>query len=369
MTTGALPMLDDVAAPVRARTRSLFGASRAEIADAIATHTAHALGQIHRPWLWDDDGPVLGRAARAKLASFSLALPTITDVVTSADGSRRAVLTLDDGARIEAVWMPRAVKNPRVTLCVSSQVGCAMGCTFCATGAMGIVRNLDAGEIVGQVLALVRAFGPRTGHALNLVFMGMGEPLHNLDEVVRALAILCDEDGLGIAPRRITVSTSGVVPGIARLARAEPRPLLAVSVNATTDAARAATMPIARKYPLAMLKDALRAWPLRPNERVLLEYVLLKGVNDSEDDAARLADFARDLPHTVNLIAWNAHEGAGFERPDDDATYRFGDWLYAHGVRAFVRQSRGGDVRAACGQLVQQGRRKTRPASSRSPTA
>lgn len=256
--------------------------------------------------------------------------------------------------------MPRSVRNPRVTLCLSSQIGCAMGCTFCATGIMGIVRNLDAGEIVAQVLVLLSALGPREPHRVNLVFMGMGEPLHNVEQVERALKVLCHPAGLGLAVSRITVSTSGLVPGIQRLARAEPRPLLAVSINATTDEARAAIMPVNRKYPLSALKEALLAWPVRRKERITLEYVLLAGENDTEEDARRLAAFARGLPAHVNLIPMNEHEGSGFRRPEEARVSRFAEVLMEEGCLVLVRNSRGRDVAAACGQLVTSSRRPSR---------
>ena len=309
-------------------------------------------GSIHRAWSWRDGRPDVGKRPLALLAHTDLALPRIVEEHRSDDGAVKCVLALADGARVEAVHMPRAVRNPRVTLCISSQVGCAMGCTFCATGTMGFVRNLTAGEIVGQVHALMAAHGPRTGHDVNLVFMGMGEPLHNLAHLARAMRVLCHPAGLALSPRRITVSTSGLVPGIDTLADMDPRPLLALSVNATTDEDRARIMPVTRKYPLAELKAALLRYPFRKKEKVLLEYVLLAGENDSHDDARRLAAFAEGLPHTVNLIPLNAVAHADHARPDDQHVSRFADWLYEEGVRAFVRKSRGQDIDGACGQLV-----------------
>jgi 23S rRNA (adenine2503-C2)-methyltransferase len=309
--------------------------------------------RLQRVSTWGTEGPEVGKPGRALLEGLDLTLPTILERHASGDASSRVVLATVDGHRIEAVHMPRAVKNPRVTFCVSSQVGCAMGCTFCATGTMGIVRNLTAGEIVGEVLALMRAMGPSSGHALNLVFMGMGEPLHNLDHVARAVEVLCHPAGVGMSPNRITVSTSGLVPGIERLAKLKVRPLLALSVNATTDETRSKIMPVNRAWGLATLKRTLESFPLRHGEKILLEYVLLKGVNDGDDDAARLADFAKGIRHNVNVIPLNEHESAPFSAPDDEWVLRFARRLTELGCLCTVRNNRGRDVSGACGQLVQ----------------
>jgi 23S rRNA (adenine2503-C2)-methyltransferase len=255
--------------------------------------------------------------------------------------------------RVEAVHMPRDVANGRVTLCVSSQVGCAMGCTFCATASMGFGRHLSAGEIVAQVLVVVAELGPRHPGELTLVFMGMGEPLHNLPQVARAIAVLCEPKGLGLSPRRITVSTSGLVPEISALARLCPRPLLAVSLNATTDAAREQIMPVARRYRLAELRAALANYPVRARERIVVEYVLLPGVNDASDDAQRLAAFCAPFAHQINVIPWNSHANAPFRAPSESELDGFVHALLAV-TRSVVtvRRSRGRDVGAACGQLV-----------------
>lgn len=261
--------------------------------------------------------------------------------------------------------MPRAVRNPRVTLCISSQVGCAMGCTFCHTGTMGLIRNLTAGEIVGQVLQIVRTLGPSETNRVTLVFMGMGEPLHNTREVLRAIEILCEPAGLGLAPSRITVSTSGLVPGIDELALASVRPSLALSLNATTDDARLRTMPITKRFPLSDLHAALSRFPLRPHEKITIEYVLLRGENDTVDDATRLAHFAAPFRHNVNVIPYNVYEGSAFSTPDEETIQRFVKTLQDNGALATVRRSRGRDVAAACGQLVQTEtvRRRPRPAT------
>ena len=316
---------------------------------------AHVFARLQRTRTWTPDRLFLSREIRAWLETQTdLSLPTILERHPSADGATRLVLGLADGHRIEAVHMPRKDRDPRITFCVSSQVGCALGCTFCATGAMGIVRNLTAGEIVGQVLALMRELGPDRGEYLYLVFMGMGEPLHNLDHVHRAIRVLCHPEGMLLSPWRITVSTAGLVSGLEKLARMEPRPQLAVSLNATTDAARSATMPVNRAWNLARLRQALDAWQLKKHERFIFEYVLLAGVNDTLEDADRLAAWLGDLRrrHSVNLIPMNEHEHSPFREPVEDRVQAFARRLHEHGCFITVRRSRGRDVQGACGQLV-----------------
>ncbi len=315
--------------------------------------------RIQRISTWSSEGPSVGRSGRAVLEGCDVRLPRIVERHPSEDGSTRVVMETFDGHRIEAVHMPRAVKNPRVTFCVSSQIGCAMGCTFCATGTMGIVRNLSAGEIVGQVLALMRALGPDKGHGLNLVFMGMGEPLHNFDHVARAIEVLCHPMGVGMSANRITVSTSGLVPGIERLAKLSVRPLLALSLNATTDEKRSSIMPVNRAFGLERLKQALEAYPLRHGEKMLIEYVLLEGVNDTLEDAERLAAFVRGVRHNVNLIPLNEHASTSFRAPKSEWVLRFAKRVTHLGCFCTVRANRGRDVRGACGQLVQVSRSRS----------
>jgi 23S rRNA (adenine2503-C2)-methyltransferase len=313
--------------------------------------------RITRAALGRSDAEPLGRDAAAFVsAKLDLSLPRIAQQERSDDGATKLVLELGDGARIEAVHMPRAVRNPRVTVCLSSQVGCAMGCTFCRTAGMGLVRNLTGGEITGQLIAVLRAFGPADGARVNVVFMGMGEPLHNVDAVLTAVAAMCEPAGLGLSPTRITVSTSGLVSGIDRLGRALVRPALALSVNATTDEARLRTMPITKAHGLADLRAALLRLPLRSHEKITIEYVLLRGENDTVDDARRLGAFVAGFRHHVNVIPYNAYEGAQFAAPDEETLSRFVDAAREGGCLVTVRRSRGRDVSAACGQLVQAGR-------------
>ncbi len=244
----------------------------------------------------------------------------------------------------------------RDTICISSQVGCPVDCRFCLTALMGFERNLTAGEIVGQVLYVAKenGLGPPDGRLnvarLNVVMMGMGEPLLNLENVLKATRLLTDESGIGMSQKRITVSTSGIVPKIVELGRAEIRPRLAISLNASTEAQRQELMPITRKYHLRELMEACRAYPLRPWEKLTFEYVLLRGVNDTDADARRVVRLIANLNAKVNLIALNPGPGIPFETPDPERVDSFQNIL-RRAVPCFVRKPRGRDIYAACGQL------------------
>ena len=274
----------------------------------------------------------------------------------SADGTIKWSWRTHDGKRIESVYMP---EPERRTLCVSSQVGCAVGCTFCLTGTMGLARNLGPGEIVDQVHRANRRLvelglgeGPRP--LTNLVFMGMGEPLANYPSLKLALELLLCEDGPNFSQRRVTVSTSGLAPLIRRLGE-ETQVKLAVSLNATTDAQRDALMPINRRHPLDAVMKACREFPTRNGRRITFEYVLLDGVNDSLDDARRLADLVRGIPTKVNLIPYNENPGLAFRSPPPERVAAFQDVLVARKLTVVVRRSRGRDISAACGQLAAEG--------------
>lgn len=341
------------AQPPRVSRAQAFGLLPAELAALGAPAPLATFERLQRPWLWQLGSPVVSRGARPALDVHGLELPAVVERQKSGDGSTKLLLDFG-GDRVEAMHMPRAVGGGRVTLCISSQVGCAMGCTFCATASMGFHRHLSAGEIVAQVLRVVADLGPRHPSELTLVFMGMGEPLHNTAEVLRAIEVLCEPRGLGLSPRRITVSTSGLVPEIRKLSASSPRPLLALSLNATTDEVRRELMPIGRKYPLAELRACLEEYPLRPRERVTVEYVLLSGVNDGVDDAVRLSDFCASFPHNVNLIPFNEHRLAPYRGPREEVVDAFARALLAcRPTLVTVRRSRGRDVQGACGQLVQ----------------
>jgi 23S rRNA (adenine2503-C2)-methyltransferase len=273
----------------------------------------------------------------------------------SEDGTQKFVLTLTDGKQIESVFIP---DTPAQTFCISTQVGCAMGCAFCLTGKMGLIRNLTAAEIAGQARVLAHALELES-EPFNIVLMGMGEPLHNYDATMKALRMLNDEHGLSVGPRRVTLSTVGLVPMIDKLAQEPLMPNLAISLHATTEEQRAAIVPPARKYSLQEILDACRRFPLKKRSRITFEYVLLEGVNDSLDDARRLARMLGDIKAKVNLIPLNAAPDIPFERPSDARVDAFAQILADRHITVSVRKSRGRDIRAACGQLILEGQKRT----------
>ena len=273
-------------------------------------------------------------------------VPKVVEEMASRDGTRKLLLELVDGERIETVLIP---DEDRLTQCVSSQAGCAMGCAFCRTGSGGLRRNLTAGEIVGQVV-LGQSLLPPGGRVTNVVFMGMGEPLHNLEAVVRALGILSSDHGLNITKRRLTVSTCGLVDAMRRLP-ADLLPSLALSLNATTDEVRSRLMPVNRRFPIAEVLAVLGELPLPGRARYTIEYVLLGGVNDSLADARRLVRLLSRLRCKVNLIPYNTHEASPFEAPGPEAVEAFQSYLLGKNFTAVLRKSRGQDIMAACGQL------------------
>jgi len=293
------------------------------------------------------------RAALAR--EFTLSTPTLAHRETSIDGTEKFLLRLADGRQIESVFIP---DTPAMTFCISTQVGCAMACAFCLTGKMGLVRNLTAAEIVGQVRVLAGALDMRDTR-FNIVLMGMGEPLHNYDETMKALRILADEHGFDMSPRRITLSTVGLLPALERLAREPVMPNLAISLHAPTDLQRGELVPINRKYGVSDIIAACKRFPLKKRSRITFEYVLLAGVNDSPQDARRLAKLVAGVKAKVNLIPLNAAAGIPFERPSDEAIDRFARIVSEHGVDVSVRKSRGRDIRAACGQLIVEGPKKS----------
>jgi 23S rRNA (adenine2503-C2)-methyltransferase len=274
--------------------------------------------------------------------------PQVEREFASRDGAVRYLFRLQDGNLVETVYMP---EETRTTLCLSSQVGCALDCRFCFTALLGAKRNLTAGEIIGQVLAVAAGQNLARSARLNLVFMGMGEPLLNLPQVSKAVGILADPKGVGVALRRITVSTVGIIPRIEELARDSTRPKLAISLNASNDEQRSALMPINNKYPLADLLRVCRAYPLRPWEHLTFEYVLLDGFNDSDADARRVADLLRDLRAKVNLIPYNSGPELPYRAPQFERVVAFQKILADRRIPTFIRISRGQDIRAACGQL------------------
>ena len=263
-------------------------------------------------------------------------------VEIGSDGTRKYLFVLEDGNAVEAVIIPDEDRN---TLCISSQAGCAMQCAFCLTGTYNLARNLTTAEIVNQILAVRRDVDVR-----NIVMMGMGEPLHNLDNVIPALQIMAEDNGLQLSSRRVTVSTCGLVPELERLGR-EVTVNLAVSLNATTDELRNRIMPVNRAYPIATLLAALKKFPLPGRRKITIEYVLLGGLNDSLEDAKRLARLLSDIPCKINLIPFNPHEAADFVPPTRAALDAFHKYLLDRHFTVITRDSRGSDISAACGQL------------------
>ena len=298
-------------------------------------------------------------AFRARLSSADggrITPPRISRRFPSVDGSIRYLFSIggplnEKGAKpaqIEAVFMPR---EGRQTICISTQAGCAVDCHFCLTAQLGLIRNLTAGEIVGQVLVALEENREQLAPRTNVVLMGQGEPLLNYDATMAAVRILLDPKGVALAPRHVTLSTSGIVPGIERLAREKIRPSLAISLNASSDEQRNSLMPINRKYPLDVLLDTCRRYPLRPREYFTFEYVLLGGVNDSPEDARRVVRLIAHIRAKVNLIPWNPGN-LPYRAPTPGSIEEFQRILVDKGVPTFVRYSRGQDVFAACGQLA-----------------
>lgn len=300
----------------------------------------------------------LGRDLRAALAtSLAVTTPEVVRRECSSDGTTKFLLRLADGKQIESVFIP---DTPSMTFCVSTQVGCAMKCAFCLTGKMGIDRNLTAGEIAGQVRVLARELD-LLDTRFNVVLMGMGEPLHNYEHTMKALRILADDHGMGVSARRMTLSTVGVLPALERLATEPLMPNLAISLHSTTEDQRDRLVPINRKYGLKDLLDACRRFPLKRRERITFEYVLLKDVNDTPEDARRLVRLLNGIKGKVNLLPLNEAAGIPFERPAEDRVNRFAKILADHGVTVSVRKSRGRDIRAACGQLITESSGATAP--------
>jgi len=340
---------------------NLVGVTREELGEALAELGEPAF-RARQLWSWvyhhgaRDFAAMssLGKALRARLAErFCIARPEIARAQVSRDGTRKWLLRAPDGQEVESVHIPEAARG---TLCVSSQVGCTLTCRFCHTGTQRLVRNLSAGEIVGQVMLARDELGdwpsPAADRQLtNLVLMGMGEPLYNYDNVAKALGIVMDGEGIAISKRRITLSTAGVVPAMRRCGE-ELGVNLAVSLHAVTDELRDVIVPLNRKYPLAELLAACRAYPGVHNaRRITFEYVMLKGVNDSPADARVMARLLKDIPAKVNLIPFNPWPGAPYECSSPAAIERFAQILFEGGLTAPVRQPRGQDIMAACGQL------------------
>jgi len=359
--------------------RDLVGLSREALGAELAALDEPAF-RAHQLWHWIyhrgatdfERMTTLAKSLRAKLAErYVVGRPTASRDLKSVDATRKWLLRLADGHEIECVHIP---EEDRGTLCVSSQVGCTLTCRFCHTGTQTLVRNLTAGEIVGQIMLARDALGewpsPQDGRLLsNVVLMGMGEPLYNFDAVAQAMKIVMDHEGISISRRRITLSTAGVVPMIERCG-AEIGVNLAISLHAVRDELRDQLVPLNKKYPIAELLAACRLYPgLNNARRITFEYVMLKDVNDSEADARELVRLLRGIPAKVNLIPFNAWPGAPYDCSSDEAIGRFGDIVNAAGYASPVRTPRGRDILAACGQLKSASERARRGASAPQPAS
>lgn len=367
-------ILDAGAAP---KARPLFGLRNQQLSVLLkefsaAGYRAKQLGEaLYRQWVGAlDEISTYPKELREQLAKagFRIGLPQIVETFKSVDGTERYLIAGLDGQTVETVWMPEGddgeagdgseagdeeqERRHRATICVSSQIGCAVNCQFCLTAKLGIIRNLTAGEIAGQVVAVLKRQKVELGRdRINLVFMGMGEPFLNYDEFMDAVRLLVEE--IGIPESRMTVSTSGIVPGIERFAEESVRPKLAISLNASNDTVRESIMPITRKWDIADVLEAVKKVKLHPRERVTFEYVLLGGVNDQLQHAEEVVKLVRraNLPSKVNLIVWNPGPGTPYHQPEQPAVAAFQQRLIDSGVPAFIRRPRGRDIYAACGQL------------------
>jgi 23S rRNA (adenine2503-C2)-methyltransferase len=359
--------------PEPAGVRSLFGLNIQQLTDLMAEFDAPAYRAkqlaeaLYRQWEDDlEKVSTLPKTLREAMSErgFRVGLPQIIESYVSMDGTERYLIAGNDGQTVETVWMPdgdggeagdgseAGADLRRATICVSSQIGCAVNCQFCLTAKLGIIRNLTAGEIAGQAVAVLKRHKVEIGKKrINLVFMGMGEPFLNYDEFMAAVRLLVKE--VGIPESRMTVSTSGIVPGILRFAQEPVRPKLAISLNAPNDAARTEIMPITKKWDLAHVIQAVRQVPLRPKEKVTFEYVLLGGLNDRERDADEVGQLLRraNLPLKVNLIVWNPGPGMPYSMSDPHTVHLFQYRLKYNNLPAYVRRPRGRDIFAACGQL------------------
>jgi 23S rRNA (adenine2503-C2)-methyltransferase len=323
--------------------KSFFDCTRIGIADLL--HSSARAERLYRAVYREG---ALSTADRATLDSFALTLPSIIHRFESTDGTLRLLLRLNDGETVESVIIP---EEQRFTFCVSSQVGCALACQFCLTGKLGLIRNLSAAEIVSQVLVQLTALPAGSSNRFSVVLMGMGEPLQNYDNVLKAIRILIDDYGLALPLHRITLSTAGLVPGIQRLAKENSFPNLSISLTGATNPKRDALMPINQKYPIEDVVRAVGDLPANRRKRVMFEYVMIKGVTDSLDDARNLSRVLGGLGSKVNLIPLNESPEIEFECADRDDILRFQQVLLENHIPTFIRKTRGDDVYGACGQL------------------
>jgi len=330
-----------------------FDYERPELAESF--HPSFRATQIYKSVYqrWFDDFELMSdlpKALRTELAAeWDIKLPPVHRRFDSIDGTKRYLVRLADGELAETVFLPEEHRN---TVCISSQIGCALACTFCLTGQLGLTRNLTAGEILTQALIAQREnIAWEARDSFNIVLMGMGEPLHNYDNVMKAIRILHDEQGMNMSMSRITLSTAGLLPAIERLGTEPMIPNLAISLTGATNEKRNQLMPINRRYPIEQLLEAVRRFPLKHRQRVTFEYVLLKGLTDSPEDALHLVKLLKGMRAKVNLIPFNEAEEVPYKRPSEAVIERFQQILEDHHINAFVRKNRGNDISAACGQL------------------
>lgn len=334
---------------------NLFSLSYTEVLDWLLTHdeSKFRADQIFQ-WLYKkhvlqlEDMSNLSVALKSNLSNFfTLALPIVINTIQSEDGTIKYLLQLEDDQTIEMVWIPGEAKN---TLCISSQVGCARNCSFCATAALKLHRNLSPDEIVGQVLVAIRLHPNQK--LTNIVFMGMGEPLDNLPNVLKSIQILQDNKGISFSPRKMTLSTCGIIPGILALAESGVKIKLAVSLHSAQQTVRETIMPIAKQYPLQELKKALLTFSRQNPFRITFEYVMIKDLNMGEADFKALRSYLGDLPCKLNLIKWNTVPNLPYQTPSDEEIERFNDSLQRLSCAVTFRKSRGSEISAACGQLA-----------------
>ncbi|MBT5029061.1 MAG: 23S rRNA (adenine(2503)-C(2))-methyltransferase RlmN [Nitrospinaceae bacterium] len=338
--------------------KNFFGTSEQSLKEIFAEWKVETY-RIHQVFTWVyhyncrdfNEMTNLSKALRALLAeNFYFSLPKIISRTHSQDGSIKYLLEMDDGAEVECVWMP---SDTRKTLCISTQVGCRLNCSFCLTASLGLKRNLTTAEIIGQHLA-INAELQESEQISNVVFMGMGEPLDNYDSVVEALRLMISPQAMKISTRKVTVSTSGLVDRMKNFQNENLSINLAISLNASDNATRDRLMPINKKYPIEVLIDCLKKYPLKPQRRHTIEYVLLAGINDSDDDAQRLAKWLRGVPCKINLIPFNSFDSSEYKPPSKERVLKFQNYLIEQHYSAFVRYNRATDILGACGQLAAQ---------------
>ena len=339
-------------------TQNFFGTSETELKEIFCEWNVETY-RVHQVFTWVyhyncrdfSEMSNISKSLRSKLAEhFHFSLPKIQQRTHSIDGSIKYLMELNDGAVVESVWMP---SDTRKTLCLSTQVGCRLNCSFCLTASLGLKRNLTAGEIIGQHIAINEELEEKD-QITNVVFMGMGEPLDNYVPVVNALRIMTSPEAMKVSTRKVTVSTSGLVDKIKAFQEENLHINLAISLNASDNATRDWLMPINKKYPIEVLIDCLKKYPLKPQRRHTIEYVLLEGINDSDEDAERLAKWLQGVPCKINLIPFNFFDSSEYRPPSENRVLDFQNYLMKRNFSAFIRKNRATDILGACGQLATQ---------------